>query len=349
MEGWQSQEQGWPGLVESTKKRFNIVNNACVTGMPDLVLIQPEGQDWWSGGQVPTRTVEYNGHQFQQIHISRLLQGVGKKYSHYKDQKRADAFLVEFSRSAGIPAHVLIQEITDGPNELRGTWVHERIALHAAAWALVALEVWLYGKLVAIFKGHEMVEAPSHPSAVVMLRGMADALEAQDKKIDAHSAKIEFLTSDMQDLKAEVMKTELERACLRHNIPHPREWVKTSLKGGDLSGPGLYWIGDPLGDIEKPHYIGQSENLLHRLYKKRDQHAALRFLGATGRCYETRVFQKEGIGLETKQVRTNFEDALTAASQPHWLFDPVYKKASKDLDQFKTKAYPLHNYQATMV
>lgn len=317
--------------------------------MSDLVLIQPEGQDWWFGGQVPTRTVEYNGHQFQQIHISRLLQGVGKQYKNYKQLERSKKFLDEFSGSVGIPANVLMQEITDGPNELRGTWVHERIALHAAAWALVALEVWLYGKLVAIFKGQEMVEAPSQPSAVVMLRGMADALEAQDKKIDAHSAKIEFLTSDVQDLKAQVMKTDVERACLRHNIPHPREWVKTSLRGGDLSGPGLYWIGDPLGDIEKPHYIGESENLLHRLYKKRDQHAALRFLGATGRCYETRVFQKEGIGLETKQVRTNLEDALTSASQPHWKFDPVYKKASKDLEQFKTKAYPLHNLQTSMV
>jgi hypothetical protein len=350
MEGWQSKEQGWPGLVESTK-RFNIVNDACVIGMSDLVLIQPEGQDWWSGGQVPTRTVEYNGHQFQQIHISRLLQGVGKKYSHYKDQKRADAFLVEFSRSAGIPAHVLIQEITDGPNELRGTWVHERIALHAAAWALVALEVWLYGKLVAIFKGHEMVEAPSQPSAVVMLRVMADALEAQDKKIDAHSAEIEFLTSDVQDIKEEIRKSELTRACERMSltygvhIPHPCTWEKPNYLGSGIYGPGLYWIGDPEGDPEKPHYIGETGIYEDRLYRKRNVHPALRFLGATGRRYETRILR----GFENTQQRRNVEEALTAAAQPHWKFNSVYKAASKDLEQFKTKAYPLHNYQASIV
>ena len=317
--------------------------------MPDLVLIQPEGQNWWRGGEVPFRIVELNGKREVMVNVTAMLAGVGKRWPNYRQLKATEELIAHAESVVGIPATELIQTIQGGDPQLQGTWAIKTIALDAAAWASTPLRWWMLETALAKLEGRDNIQAPGSPWSLQTVAdfGRSIVLLAdgqQDMKREVAEVKQEFA-----DLRAEVMKTELERACLRHNLPHPREWVKTSLRGGDLSGPGLYWIGDPLGDIEKPHYIGQSENLLHRLYKKRDQHAALRFLGATGRCYETRVFQKEGIGLETKQVRTNFERALTAASQPHWLFDPVYKKASKDLEQFKTKAYPLHNLQTSMV
>jgi len=316
--------------------------------MSDLVLIQPEGQDWWRGGEVPFRIVELNGKREVMVNVSAMLAGVGKYWSHYKVLKGTEE-LVHAESALQICRAELIQTIEGGDPQLQGTWAIKTIALDAAAWASTPLRWWMLETALAKLEGRDNVPVPGSPWSLQTVADFGPSMillaeGQQDTRREVAEIKQEFA-----DLRAEVMKTELERACLRHNIPHPREWVKTSLRGGDLSGPGLYWIGDPLGDIEKPHYIGESENLLHRLYKKRDQHAALRFLGATGRCYETRVFQKEGIGLETKQVRTNFERALTAASQPHWLFDPVYKKASKDREQFKTKAYPLHNLQTSMV
>lgn len=314
----------------------------------DLVLLQPEGQAWWSGGEVPFRVVELNDKREVMVNVTAMLAGVGKTWSRYQRLEGSQELIAHAESALQICRADLIQtETAPGPSQ--GTWAIKTIALDAAAWASTPLRWWMLETALTKLEGRDIAPTPGSPWSLQTVadfgRSMILLAEGQqDTKREVAEVK-----QEVADLRAEVMKTELERACLRHNIPHPREWTVTSLKGRELSGPGLYWIGDPLGDIEKPHYIGESENLLHRLYKKRDQHAALRFLGATGRCYETRVFQKEGIGLETKQVRTNFEEALTSASQPHWKFDPVYKKASKDLEQFKTKAYPLHNYQSTLV
>lgn len=304
----------------------------------DLVLLQPEGQSWWRGGQVPTRTVECGGHRFQQIHISRLLQGVGKEYSNYKQLKRAKLFVDELSGSLGIPRDLLIHEITDGPNELRGTWVHERIALHAAAWALVSLEVWLYGKLVAMFKGQEMVEAPAQPSAVVMLRAMANALEAQDQKIEAHGQQLSFLTAEVQEVKAEVQKTDLDRVCERRGIPHPSLWADATQA---IAGAVIYLIRDPKSHTS--FYLGESGSAESRLVKNRGRHEAFNFMGMKGLRYETVYLPAPA----DKQDRTNLERELTAAMKPDWQYQ-IQQEEKRWAQQFKTGTQPLHNLTGSL-
>ena len=313
--------------------------------MSDLVLIQPEAQPWWSGGQVPFRVIELNGKREVMVNVTAMLAGVGKNWSNYKKLIGTEELISHAENVLLIGRTEMIQTIQGGDPQLQGTWAIKTIALDAAAWASTPLRWWMLETALAKIEGRENVPTPGSPNAVMILRTMADAMEAQDKKLDAQGEQLNFLAADLQEVKEEIRKSDLERACEKWGVPHPSQWEYTSNLGSELEGPGLYWIGDPLGDSEKPHYIGESENLLGRLYKKRDQHAALRFLGATGRCYETRVLK----GFADKQVRTNLEEALTAASQPHWKFNPVYKKASKDLSQFKTKAYPLHNHQSALL
>jgi len=305
----------------------------------DLVLLQPEGQAWWKGGQVPTRIVEGGGHRFCQIHISRLLQGVDKLYGDYKRQKRNQAYLSELSRSMGIPIGLLVQEVTDGPNELRGTWVHARIALHAAAWALVPLEVWLYGKLDAMFKGQEMVEAPSHPSAVVMLRAMADAIEQQDRKLEIHGQQLDFLTAEVSDVKREVKKTDLDRVCERRGIAHPSDWLFVTEA---IRGPLIYMIRDP--HDHTVFYVGESGVAESRLDRDRGKHEAYRYFGMKGLRYETVYIPAPS----DTQDRINLERELTAAAKPAWQYQ-IQQEEKHWSRQFKTHKHPLHNYTASLL
>jgi hypothetical protein len=301
----------------------------------DLVLIQPEGQAWWKGGDVPTRTVECGGHRFQQIHISRLLQGVGKQYKNYKQLERSKEFLAEFSGSAGIPANVLVEEITDGPNELRGTWVHERIALHAAAWALVPLEVWLYGKLVAMFKGQEMVEAPSQPNAVVMLRAMADAIEQQDEKIARQDIKINVVKDAVEDIQKKLNKSDLQRVCEDFEIPMPWEWELAVPDRLDAM-PGLYSMIDP--ETKSILYIGETKNLRNRLWVNRGKHEGLCFLWSKYYLYETRYHPAP----DNEQQRRWIELSLTAAAKPRWQ-TAISQDAKRVQKQHRTSTPPLAN------
>lgn len=312
--------------------------------MSDLVLIQPENQPWWSGGEVPFRVVDLNGKREVMVNVTRMLAGVGKNWSNYKQLKGTEGLVSHAELALGIPRAELIQtETAPGPSQ--GTWAIKTIALDAAAWASTPLRWWMLETALAKLEGRGIAPTPGSPSAVMILRTMADAIEQQDQKLEAHGQQLNFLCEEIQEVKQEIRKSDLMRACERFDIPHPCTWEKPNHLGSELFGPGLYWIGDPEGDPERPHYIGETGIFEDRLYRKRNVHPALRFLGATGRCYETRILR----GYANIQLRKNIEEALTAGSQPHWKFNSVYKAASKDLQQFKTKAYPLHNYQMRMI
>ncbi len=350
MEGWPSKEQGWPGLVESTK-RINIISNACVTGMSDLVLIQPEGQDWWRGGEVPFRIVELNGKREVMVNVTAMLAGVGKRWPNYKRLVGTEELISHAESAVQICRAELIQTIEGGDPQLQGTWAIKTIALDAAAWASTPLRWWMLETALAKLEGRDNIQAPGSPWSLQTVADFGRSMILLAEGQQAQQLQLDTLTTDVADIKQEIRKSELTRACERMSltygvhIPHPCTWEKPNYLGSGIYGPGLYWIGDPEGDPEKPHYIGETGIYEDRLYRKRNVHPALRFLGATGRCYETRILR----GFENIQQRKNVEDALTAAAQPHWKFNSVYKAASKDLEQFKTKAYPLHNYQMRMI
>ena len=58
----------------------------------------------------------------------------GKQWSHYWENDSSQEYADELAGSLGIPRDRLVRTIMTGPNELRGTWVHQRIALHLAQW-----------------------------------------------------------------------------------------------------------------------------------------------------------------------------------------------------------------------
>jgi hypothetical protein len=149
--------------------------------MSDLVLIQPEGQAWWSGGEVPFRVVELNGKREVMVNVTAMLAGVGKVWSHYKALKGTEELIFHAESVLGIPRTELIQTIQGGDPQFQGTWAIKTIALAAAAWASTPLHWWVLETALAKLEGRDNAPTPGSPSAVVILRTMADALDRQDQ------------------------------------------------------------------------------------------------------------------------------------------------------------------------
>lgn len=69
------------------------------------------------------------------VNITALCKSVGKEYKHWKENSDSNEIIAACQRSVGIPTDLLIEQIKTGPNHLRGTFVHRRLALVIAQWA----------------------------------------------------------------------------------------------------------------------------------------------------------------------------------------------------------------------
>ncbi|MPM74856.1 hypothetical protein SDC9_121845 [bioreactor metagenome] len=63
-----------------------------------------------------------------------MCKACGKLVADYMRLSSTRDFLKELSTSMGIPIDVLVQTMTTGKNEFRGTWVHPKIAINLAQW-----------------------------------------------------------------------------------------------------------------------------------------------------------------------------------------------------------------------
>lgn len=68
------------------------------------------------------------------VNATAMCKAAGKLWGHYHENKTTKQFLVELERSIGIPMDLIVQPITTGANDLRGTWVHPHVAIHLAQW-----------------------------------------------------------------------------------------------------------------------------------------------------------------------------------------------------------------------
>jgi hypothetical protein len=94
---------------------------------------------------------EWNGHPIQRrqadgyVNATGMCRAGGRRWNHYVTNDRTTEYLRALSRSAGIPADLLVASITTGPNHLRGTWIHPRLAVDLARWISPAFAVWMDG------------------------------------------------------------------------------------------------------------------------------------------------------------------------------------------------------------
>jgi len=74
-----------------------------------------------------------------------MCQANGKRWHNYERLDTSTAYIQALAASLGIPADQLVITTTTGPNHLRGTWVHPRLAVDLARWLSPQFAVWMDG------------------------------------------------------------------------------------------------------------------------------------------------------------------------------------------------------------
>jgi hypothetical protein len=101
---------------------------------------------------------EWNGHPIQRrqmdgyVNATAMCKANGKHLPHYLANGRTGEYLQALSGSVGIPTDLLKVSIGTGPNHLRGTWIHPRLAVDLARWISPAFAVWMDGWFLEQFQ-----------------------------------------------------------------------------------------------------------------------------------------------------------------------------------------------------
>lgn len=81
------------------------------------------------------------------VNATAMCKANGREWFTYARAERTKEYIAALATVLGSPQNCgdLIQTITTGPNHLRGTWVHPRIAVDLARWISPAFAVWMDG------------------------------------------------------------------------------------------------------------------------------------------------------------------------------------------------------------
>jgi hypothetical protein len=105
---------------------------------PALLSVGIEAREW-NGCAIQRRQADGF------VNATAMCRAGGKRWNHYASNERTFEYLQALSGSAGIPADLLVTSIATGPNHLRGTWIHHRLAVDLARWISPAFAVWMDG------------------------------------------------------------------------------------------------------------------------------------------------------------------------------------------------------------
>jgi len=87
------------------------------------------------------------------IHATDMCKVGKKRWVKYIENKRTKEFIKELETSVRIRTNPLIQSITTGLNESRGTWVHPHIAINLAQWVSPMFAVKVSGWVARFISG----------------------------------------------------------------------------------------------------------------------------------------------------------------------------------------------------
>ena len=115
--------------------------------------------------EMPSKDIVPHKHNGQIVHqratdgyinATAMCKASNKEWSNYNQNSGTQSFLDALERSLGIPRDLLIQTITGGPNDRRGTWVHPQVAINLATWIspdfAVQVSEWVVTWMMGIAK-----------------------------------------------------------------------------------------------------------------------------------------------------------------------------------------------------
>lgn len=74
-----------------------------------------------------------------------MCQANGRRWYDYQRLDQTTAYLQALADATGLAPDQLVISTTTGPNHLRGTWIHPRLAVDLARWLSPAFAVWMDG------------------------------------------------------------------------------------------------------------------------------------------------------------------------------------------------------------
>ena len=100
------------------------------------------------GGEINLNGITVLSREDGYINATALCKAGGKQFNDWYRLDKTKLFLNALSTSTGHPVDLLTHVITGGRNELRGTWVHPRLAVNIAQWISPLFDVqvsgWVY-------------------------------------------------------------------------------------------------------------------------------------------------------------------------------------------------------------
>jgi hypothetical protein len=147
-----------------------------------------------------------------------MCQANGKLWGHYRELDRTTGYIKALGDSLGIPSDQLVLTTTTGPNHLRGTWIHPRLAVDLARWLSPEFAVWMDGWFL------EQAEAQHHQpqglTAEQVLQLIQDAMPTTGRPPAHH-----LPTGDISELMGSIQR-------LATRLARPIQWKDVRLHLG---------------------------------------------------------------------------------------------------------------------
>lgn len=159
------------------------------------------------------RTLVISDNQYQiitredgYINATQLAKAAGKEFKNWYQLIGTKDLINELSRSAGIPADLLVNKIMTGPNDQRGTYIHPDLAIHFAMWCspIVAIQVSSWVKELLITGKVELGKEKSREELDNMQKELLLSQNENKKLLDDKNIKEERI----KELELEKKKRE---------------------------------------------------------------------------------------------------------------------------------------------
>jgi len=124
-----------------------------------------------------------------------MCQANGKIWGHYISNQRTTDYLQALAASIGIPADQLVITTTTGPNHLRGTWVHPRLAVDLARWLSPQFAVWMDGWFLEELEAKAKAKpSPSRPFMVLPGEDVSEVINVLCADLSRESERLAAMT-----------------------------------------------------------------------------------------------------------------------------------------------------------
>ncbi len=182
----------------------------------------------------------------------------------YSQNAATKAFVDALSRSAGIPADHLMQNLSNVPNEQKGTWVHPTIAIHLAMWCSPKFAVWAATHLMNYLKLDRTTTAIAPPAEVFKLpKTFAEALRM-----------LEDIRAQTSPYTHPPYEANPGRIVLKAEPEVSWESAYDDYRGVQMAAPNGLTVDAETGELIQHHYLG---NLI-------EQRAGDGYVNATAMC-----------------------------------------------------------------